>query len=72
MIYIHLNANVNQSDVQMSEELRSAPFQMRMRPSVKAAGEKAAEASNRSLSALIETLLIEYLQAQGYLAKLKK
>jgi hypothetical protein len=36
-----------------------------MRPSVKAAGEKAAEISNRSLSALMETLLIDHLKANG-------
>jgi preprotein translocase subunit SecE len=38
-----------------------------MRPSVKAAGEKAAKASNRSLSSLLETLLIEHLKIGGYL-----
>lgn len=53
----------------MEDELRSKPFQIRMRPSVKAAGEKAAKADNRSLSSLIETLLIEYLTAKGYLGK---
>jgi len=53
------------------DELRSTPFQIRMRPSVKAAGEKAAKADNRSLSSLIETLLIEYLTAKGYLSKSK-
>lgn len=53
----------------MDDELRSKPFQIRMRPSVKTAGEKAAKADNRSLSSLIETLLIEYLTAKGYLGK---
>jgi hypothetical protein len=51
----------------MDDEPRSMPFQMRMRPSVKAAGEKAAQASNRSLSSLIETLLIDHLKATGFL-----
>jgi hypothetical protein len=51
----------------MKQELRSAPFQIRMQPSVKAAGEKAAAAANRSLSSLMETLLIEHLKAHGYL-----
>lgn len=50
-----------------NDELRSKPFQLRMRPSVKVAGEKAAKAENRSLSSLIETLLIQYLEAKGYL-----
>ena len=53
----------------MEDELRSKPFQIRMRPSVKAAGEKAAKADNRSLSSLLETLLIEYLTSKGYLPK---
>lgn len=55
--------------IRMDDELRSKPFQIRMRPSVKTAGEKAAKADNRSLSSLIETLLIEYLTAKGYLGK---
>lgn len=49
----------------MDDELRSVPFQIRMRPSVKEAGEKAAKADNRSLSSLMETLLIEHLEAKG-------
>lgn len=46
-------------------ETRSVTFIIRMRPSVKAAGEKAAEISNRSLSALMETLLIDHLKVAG-------
>jgi len=38
-----------------------------MRPSVKAAGEAAAVADNRSLASLMEMLLIEHLKAKGYL-----
>jgi hypothetical protein len=56
----------------MDDELRSAPFQIRMRPSVKAAGEKAAKASNRSLSSLLETLLMEHLRRTGYLPSVGK
>jgi hypothetical protein len=56
----------------MEDESRSVPFQMRMRPSVKEAGEKAARAGNRSLSALIEILLIEHLRAEGYLPKARR
>lgn len=51
----------------MDDELRSVPFQMRMRPTVKAAGEAAAKANNRSLSQLMETLLIEHLKEEGFL-----
>jgi hypothetical protein len=46
-------------------ETRSVTFIIRMRPTVKTAGEKAAEISNRSLSALMETLLIDHLKANG-------
>lgn len=51
------------------KENKSAAFAVRMRPSVKAAGEKAAADENRSLSSLMETLLIEYLKDKGYLPK---
>lgn len=54
------------------DETKSAQFMIRMRPTVKAAGEKAAAADNRSLSALMEMLLIEHLTAEGFLPKLKK
>jgi hypothetical protein len=39
-----------------------------MQPTVKEAGERAATDANRSLSSLMETLLIEYLKTNGYLA----
>jgi hypothetical protein len=48
-------------------EKKTAPFQVRMRPTVKAAAEQAAADANRSLSSLIETLLIDHLRANGYL-----
>ena len=53
----------------IQNETRSATFQIRMRPSVKAAGEIAAASENRSLSALMETLLMDYLRERGYLPK---
>ena len=43
------------------------PLQMRMSQSVKDAGEKAAAAQNRSLSSLLETLLIEHCEKEGFL-----
>ncbi|MDP4006920.1 hypothetical protein [Methylobacterium sp. NEAU K] len=49
------------------EEKKTAVFQVRMRPSVKAAAEKAAADDNRSLAALMEMLVIEHLKAKGYL-----
>ncbi|KAB1075896.1 hypothetical protein [Methylobacterium soli] len=51
------------------EEKKTAIFQVRMRPSVKAAGEKAAAAESRSLASLMEWLLIEHLQAKGMLGR---
>jgi len=42
---------------------------IRMRPSVKKAGEKAAADDNRSLASLMETLLIAHLTERGYLPK---
>ena len=51
----------------MLRETKRAPFQIRMQPTVKAAGEKAAADQNRSLSSLMETLLIDHLKAAGYL-----
>jgi len=56
----------------MAPELKSAVFMIRMKPSVKAAAEKAAEADNRSLAAYIETLLEGHLREKGYLPKPKK
>ena len=61
-------SDVNRTDIQsLRDERRTAVFQVRMRPSVKAAGEKAAAADNRSLAALMETLLIEHLRERGFL-----
>lgn len=50
----------------MQNEKKTAQFAVRMRPSIKEAGEKAAADENRSLSSLMETLLIEYLKQKGY------
>ena len=51
----------------MSEETKSATYLARFRPSVKQAGERAARDQNRSLNSLLETLLIDFLKANGYL-----
>jgi hypothetical protein len=51
----------------MAKDTKSASLLVRMRPDVKAAGHLAADRSNRSLSALIETLLIEHCREQGLL-----
>ena len=50
----------------MKPEIKSKPFQMRMRPGIKAAGERYCIDQNRSLNSLLELLLIEHLKAKGY------
>lgn len=51
----------------MQDERKSTNVFIRLRPSVKAAGEQAAREANRSFSSWIETVLIERLRADGYL-----
>jgi hypothetical protein len=54
----------------MAYETKSAQVNLRLQPSLKAAAEKAVAASNyRSLTALIEKLLADYLIKNGYLKK---
>jgi hypothetical protein len=43
------------------------PVSFRLTPEVKAAAEKAAAEDQRSLSSLIQKLLIDYLRKKGYL-----
>jgi hypothetical protein len=52
----------------MAKEIRQ-PFGVRLLPSVRAAGEKAAADDMRTLGALMEKLLVEHLLANGYLPK---
>ena len=49
------------------EELKTAPVNLRLQPSLKAAAEKAATADHRSLTGLIEKLLSDYCQKRGFL-----
>ena len=51
----------------MQKERKTAQFMIRMQPTVKTAGEKAAAAVNRSLASFMETLLIDHLREKGYL-----
>jgi len=53
----------------MDRETKSALVQLRIRPSMKAAAEKAASDDERSLTSLIEKLLADYLRKKGYLPK---
>jgi hypothetical protein len=51
----------------MAKETKSAQLLVRIQPSTKAAAEKAAVDDQRSLSSLIEKLLIDYLRRKGFL-----
>ena len=51
----------------MATEYKSAIVQLRIKPSLKEAAEKAAEDDNRSLTSLIEKLLSDHLKKKGYL-----
>jgi hypothetical protein len=48
----------------MPEETKSATVQVRLRPSMKQAAERAALEDSRSLSSLIEKLLAEFLKTE--------
>jgi hypothetical protein len=53
----------------MPPETKTAQGNLRIRPSLKAAAERAAYADQRSLTSLIEKLLTEHLRKSGYLNK---
>lgn len=53
----------------MKSETKTAQVLIRLRPSLKAAAEKAAADDARSLSSLIEKLLTDHLKAKGELPK---
>ena len=72
MIYITFSRPyVNHCDIHegMAEELKTQQILIRVRPSLKRIAERAAKDDNRSLSALIETLLTDYLRKNDYLRK---
>ena len=52
---------------QPAKELRTGKYLARFRPSVKEAGERAAEDQNRTFNSLLETVLVDYLKTNGYL-----
>jgi hypothetical protein len=53
----------------MENEKKSTQILVRVRPSLKEAAAAAAADDHRSLSALIEKLLADYLRKKGYLPK---
>lgn len=48
---------------------KSASLNLRMNPQIKELASKAAAADQRSLTSLIEKLLVDYLRERGYLPK---
>ncbi len=51
------------------KRVKTAQVNLRMEPSLKAAAEEAARADHRSLTSLVEKLLVDYLRKHGYLQK---
>ena len=51
---------------------KSATLSLRLNPQIKELAFKAAAADQRSLTSLIEKLLVEHLKANGYLPKEEK
>lgn len=49
------------------KEIRNASIGLRFFPSIKEAIEKAAKEDRRTVSALIEKIVVEWLKAKGYL-----
>jgi hypothetical protein len=47
------------------KRLKTTQFNLRLAPELKAAGEEAAEQDNRSLSALLEKLLMDHCRKKG-------
>ena len=50
-------------------ELRSAPLGLRITPSLKAALENAAKDDRRSVAAMAEIILTQWLEERGYLGE---
>ncbi|MFE3836076.1 hypothetical protein [Pseudogemmobacter sonorensis] len=53
----------------MSSRIKSAQVNLRIRPELKEAAEKAAADDQRSLTSLVEKLLTDYARDKGYLPK---
>ncbi len=49
------------------KRVKTAQVNLRINPALKAAAEKAATADHRSLTGLIEKLLLDYCQKRGFL-----
>ena len=51
----------------VEKRLKTATLNLRIGPELKRAAEQAADADNRSVTSLIEKLLIDYLKTHDYL-----
>ena len=51
----------------MPQRLKTATLNLRISPQLKASAEKAAAEDHRSLTSLIEKLLLDWLREKGYL-----
>jgi hypothetical protein len=61
---LDLPSNILYISYTMVKEIKNAQVNLRIKPSLKRAAEKAAAEDNRSLTSLIEKLLIDYLKKQ--------
>lgn len=53
----------------MAKETKTAQVNLRITPTLKDAADKAAADDQRSLTSLVEKLLVDYLRDKGYLPK---
>jgi hypothetical protein len=54
----------------MEKRIKTAQVNLRLEPALKKAVEKAAEADRRSLTSLVEKLLVDHLRTTGFLPSL--
>jgi hypothetical protein len=57
----------NVKTVSTQKRIKTAQVNLRIAPELKAAADKAAADDQRSLTSLVEHLLVEHLKARGYM-----
>lgn len=60
---------VSRQCLYMNKRIKTAQVNLRIRPELKEAAERAASDDQRSLTSLVEKLLTDHLQEKGYLPK---
>ena len=68
-VYTMQNGNASHCLYMAEKRIKTAQVNLRIRPELKTAAEKAATDDHRSLTSLIEKLLFDYLKKRGYLPK---